>query len=68
MAAEFDTEPNHIDEDEQAPEPAAPDSGDARGLWGTLAFSCSLRFVLLLLLTQCTARVPNAVGLSRSRS
>jgi hypothetical protein len=68
MAAEFDTQPNHTDEDYQAPEPQRHDSGNTRGLWGTLAFLVLAAIVLLLLLTQCTARVPNAVGLSRSEA
>jgi hypothetical protein len=68
MAAEFDTQPNHTDEEYQAPEPQRHDSGNTRGLWGTLAFLVFAAIVLLLLLTQCTARVPNAVGLSRSEA
>jgi len=66
MAAEFDTEPNHIDDDYRAPDPARRDSGDARGMWGTLALLVFAAVVLLLLLTQCTDRVPNTVGMSRS--
>lgn len=65
MAAEFDTEPNYSDE-EQTPQPASATTRDDRGLWAMLALLVFAAVILLLLLTQCTARVPNTVGLSLS--
>ena len=64
MAAEFDTEPNYRDEDDPVPQSAPAVVRDDRGLWGMLAILLLAALVLLLLLTQYTARVPDTVGLS----
>jgi len=68
MAAEFDTQPDYATEDDdQTPPPAREAARDDRGsIWGTLALAVFAAIVLLVLLTQFTAKVPETVGLSRA--
>jgi hypothetical protein len=65
MAAEFDTQPNYRDEDDPPPPSDPPARRADRGIWGTLALLVLVAVVALILLAQCTAQVPDTVGLDR---
>ena len=66
MAAEFDTQPDYI-EDDDPPPPSTPNKDDdRRGVWGTLALVILAAFLLLLAVNQFTARVPDITGLARA--
>lgn len=64
MAAEFDTQPNYRGEDDPPP-PARTTRRDDRGVWGILALVVFAAIVLVVVLTQLTAKVPSLVGLPR---
>ncbi len=63
--AEFDTQPDNTEEDEELVEEPQEERRQERGFWASLALLVLVAIVILLVLTQCTARVPNTIGLTQ---
>lgn len=68
MPAESDRDPDLDHDAEQSQGPAPEDDRRDRSLWGALALLVLIALIVLMLLSQCTTRVPYLVGMDRTKA
>lgn len=66
MAAEFDTQPDYRDDEDRPLQSEGEDERSDRGSSRSLLLAVLVALLVLFILSQCTARVPNTIGMAPS--